>query len=70
MKPPVKLSRHDIDLLWELKHERTLHIDRRDHYKELANVENLRAKSLGNRALAEKFDVTETTIRRIFSNGV
>jgi hypothetical protein len=66
----AKLTIHDRDLIHELRNERNKHIANRDRYLKLSELENTKAMTLNNSAIAIKFDVAESTIRRVLSNNV
>jgi hypothetical protein len=66
----AKLTVWDKDMIHELRNEHLKHLANRDRYLKLSEIENTKAMTLNNSAIAIKFDVAESTIRRVLSNNV
>jgi hypothetical protein len=70
MKTPVALTVHDRDLIHLLKEEKVMHEEKAEYHEKEKKAHLKIAKLLNNASLAKKFDVAESTIRRVLSNNV
>jgi hypothetical protein len=70
MKTPVVLTVQDRDLIHLLKDEKVMHMEKAKYHEAEMEAHLKIAKLLNNASLAEKFDVAESTIRRVLCNNV